>query len=67
MIYKVKSYSKNTVGISGFFNNRYSYGLLEGLKSMIQSLKTNARGYRNDENLMTIYLRLGQLRLNVPT
>jgi transposase len=55
-------------GIISYFDNRYSNGLLEGLNSMIQSLKANARGYRNDENFMTmIYLRQGQLKLNLPT
>ncbi len=35
---------------------------------MIQTLKANARGYRNDENFMTvIYLRQGHLKLNLPT
>lgn len=54
-------------GIISYFDNRYSNGLLEGLNSMIQSLKANARGYRNDENFMTmIYLRQGQLKLNLP-
>lgn len=55
-------------GIISYFDNRYSNGLLEGLNSMIQSLKANARGYRNDENFMTmIYLRQGQLKLDLPT
>ncbi len=41
-----------------YFDNRYSNGLLEGLNSMSQALKANARGYRNDVNFRTmIYLR----------
>ncbi|WP_394698612.1 hypothetical protein [uncultured Methanospirillum sp.] len=35
---------------------------------MIQTIKVNARGYRNDENFMTmIYLRLENLKFNLPT
>jgi transposase len=30
---------------------RFSDGLLEGLNSMIQAMKANARGYRNAENI----------------
>ena len=46
-------------GIINYFEDRFSNGLLEGLNSMIQALKANARGYRNDENFMTmIYLRV---------
>ncbi|MCX6690720.1 MAG: transposase, partial [Methanoregula sp.] len=41
---------------------------LEGLNSLIQSLKANARGYCNDDNFMTmIYLRHGLLDLHLPT
>lgn len=55
-------------GICNYFNNRYTNGLLEGLNSLIQALKANARGYRNDENFMTmIYLRYGQLKFTLPT
>jgi len=54
-------------GITRYFKDRFSNGLLEGLNSMIQALKANARGYRNDEIFMTIlYLRHGQLKRNVP-
>ena len=63
-----KTLKNHWEGIISYFDNRYFNGLLEGLNSMIQSLKANARGYRNDENFMTmIYLRQGQLKLNLPT
>lgn len=63
-----KNLKKHWDGIISYFDNRFSNGLLEGLNSMIQSLKANARGYRNDENFMTmIYLRQGQLKLDLPT
>jgi len=41
---------------------------LEGLNSIVQSLKRSARGYRNPKNFMImIYLRLGKLEFNLPT
>ena len=55
-------------GIITYFNKRYTNGLLEGINSLIQALKVNARGYRNDENFLTmIYLRQGQLKFDLPT
>lgn len=55
-------------GILNYFKNKISNGLLEGLNSLIQSLKANARGYANENNFMTmIYLRHGQLKLDLPT
>ena len=68
MIKIAKTLKNHWSGIISYFKDRYSNGLLEGLNSMIQALKANARGYRNDENFMTmIYLRHGQLKLNLPT
>jgi len=59
---------KHWKGIISYFEDRYSNGLLEGVNSMIQSLKANARGYRNDDNFMVmIYLRQGNLKLDLPT
>jgi transposase len=55
------------MGILNYFTNKVTNGLLEGLNSLIQSLKANARGYCNDDNFMTmIYLRHGLLDLNLP-
>jgi transposase len=68
MIKVAKALKFHWDGIISYFNNRYSNGLLEGLNSLIQGIKSNARGYRNDENFMTmIYLRLGNLKFNLPT
>jgi len=51
-------------GIINYFHNRYTNGFLDGLNSLIQALKANSRGYRNDDNFMTmIYLRYGQLKI----
>lgn len=63
-----KTLKNHWEGIITYFSNRYTNGLLEGLNSLIQALKRNARGYRNDENFMTmIYLRHGQLKFDLPT
>ena len=63
-----KTLKEHWNGIINYFDDHFSNGLLEGLNSMIQALKVNARGYRNDENFMTmIYLRHGQLKFNLPT
>ena len=54
-------------GILNYFTHKVTNGLLEGLNSLIQSLKANARGYCNDDNFMTmIYLRHGPLDLHLP-
>ena len=68
MVKVAKTLKEHWNGIINFFENRFSNGLLEGLNSMIQALKANARGYRNDENFMNmIFLRHGNLQFNLPT
>lgn len=68
MVKVAKTIKNHWNGIINYFNNRFTNGLLEGLNSLIQALKANARGYRNDDNFMTmIYLRLGQLKFDLPT
>jgi transposase len=62
-----KSLKSHFDGIISYFTYQKTNGLLEGLNSSIQSLKTNAKGYRNDDNFITmIYLRCGQLKFNLP-
>lgn len=68
MVMVAKTLKSHWDGIVNYFKNQYTNGLLEGLNSLIQALKVNARGYRNDENFMTmIYLRHGQLKFRIPT
>ncbi len=51
-----------------YLDSRITNGLLEGLNSIVQSLKRSARGYRNPKNFMVmIYLRLAKLEFNLPT
>jgi len=55
-------------GVMNFIESKVTNGILEGLNSSIQALKKSARGYRNTNNFMTmVYVRLGQLKFNLPT
>jgi len=48
--------------ILNYFDHRYTNAVLEGTNSVIQNIKTRARGFRNDEYLKAlIYLVLGDL------
>jgi len=68
IIKKAKSIKKHWEGIVNYHDSRITNGLLEGLNSIVQSLKRSARGYRNPKNFMImIYLRLGKLEFNLPT
>ena len=49
--------------IESLINN----GILEGLNSIIQTIKRKARGFRNLNNFMTdIYLKCGKLEFDLP-
>lgn len=51
-----------------FFDHRYTNAILEGLNSIIQHVKTRARGFRNmDYSSTMIYLTRGKLDLNTVT
>jgi transposase len=68
MIGVAKTIKNHWDGILNYHDVRITNGLLEGLNSIVQSLKRGARGYRNIQNFMTmVYLRLGQLKFNLPT
>lgn len=55
-------------GIINYINTRIDNGILEGINSLIQSAKDDARGFRTTKNfVITIYLRLGKLKFNLPT
>ena len=48
--------------ILNYFDNRYTNAVLEGMNSVIQNIKTRARGFRNTEYFATmIYLVCGGL------
>ena len=60
MIKMAKTLKNHWDGLISYFKDRSSNGLLKGINCMIKALKANPRGYRNDENFMTmIYLRHG--------
>ena len=51
-------------GILNIAGSKISNGILEAMNGSVQTLKREARGYRNPENFITmIYLRLGKLDL----
>ena len=48
--------------ILNYFDDRYTNAVLEGLNSVVQNIKTRARGFRNNEYFATmIYLVCGGL------
>lgn len=68
MIRVAKGIKSHWEGVMNYHDARITNGLLEGLNSIVQSLKRSARGYRNPKNFMNmIYLRLGRLEFNLPT
>jgi transposase len=55
-------------GIFGFFENRVTNALTEGINGKIQRIKRAAHGYRNLNNFMNaIYFHCGGLQLYPPT
>lgn len=62
-----RTISSNREEILAYFDYRRTNSILEGLNSVIQSVKRAARGYRNFENFKAmIFLHLGKLSLGVP-
>lgn len=62
-----KTLKKNRREILAYFDHRRTNSVLEGLNSVIQSVKRSARGYRNFENFKAmIFLHLGKLSLGIP-
>ena len=63
-----KTMKRHWDGILNYTCSRISNGVLEGINSIVQSLKSSARGYRNIDNFMTmIYLRCADLHFRLPT
>lgn len=61
-----KTIRKHWAGILSYFDSKLTNGLLEGINSMVQSLKSRARGYKNMDNFIAmIYLVLGKLNLRL--
>jgi transposase len=54
-------------GILNYFQVSITNGLVEGLNSLLQAVKSKARGYRNSRTFILItYLLTGQLDLGLP-
>ena len=55
-------------GILNYFESRITNGILEGINSIAQLIKSNARGYRNTQYFINIiYLKIGKLDFKLPT
>jgi transposase len=63
-----KTIKRHWKGIIRYFKDRVTNGLAEGINGIIQTIKRQARGYRNTNNFITmIYLRLSKLQFNLPS
>ena len=62
-----KTIRKHPEGILNYFDYRFTNALMEGLNSVVQSLKRSVKGYKNTDNLITmIYLRCAKLNFALP-
>jgi len=53
---------RHWLGIMQYVQSRINNGILEGINSVVQTIKRDARGFRNTENFITaIYLNCGKL------
>ncbi|MDQ7023839.1 MAG: transposase [Candidatus Gracilibacteria bacterium] len=53
-------------GLMNYIDLKINSGLVEGLNSIIQTIKRRARGFRNFENFKTmIYLSIGDFEVSV--
>ena len=63
-----KTIKSNWDGILNYFESRITNGILEGINSIAQLTKRNARGYRNTQYFInTIYLKIGKFDFKLPT
>ncbi len=64
MIKLAQSLKKRKDGILRWFKTKLTYGLLEGINSLVQAAKRKARGYRTPENFIAmIYATVNKLDL----
>ncbi len=63
-----KTIKNHWEGILNYFDSRITNGILEGMNSIVQLIKRNARGFRNTQYFInTIYLKKGKLDFKLPT
>ena len=66
MITASKTLEENLDNILNYFDDRYTNATLEGINSIIQNVKGNARGFRNPEYFKAIiYLYCGDFEIKV--
>jgi transposase len=59
---------KHWKGILNYFDSKITNGILEGINSIVQLQKRNARGFKNVYYFINmIYLKLGKLKFELPT
>jgi len=60
-----KTLKNNWAGIINYFDTKLTNAVLEGINSIIQTVRSRARGFRNIENFIAmIYLLAGKLTYN---
>src|SRR5665811_1514091 len=63
-----KTIKNHWEGILNYFDSRNTNGILEGMNSIVQLIKRNARGFRNTQYFInTICLKKGKLDSKLPT
>ena len=59
--------NRNWQGIMQYITSKINNGVLEGINSVIQTVKRKAREFRNTKNFITaIYLRCSKLEFDLP-
>jgi transposase len=59
---------KHWEGVLNYFDSKITNGILEGINSIVQLQKRNARGFKNVYYFINmIYLKLGKLKFELPT
>ncbi len=63
-----KTVKKHWDGILNYFDSKITNGILEGINSLVQLQKRNARGFKNVQYFINmIYLKLEKLKFELPT
>ena len=63
-----KTVKKHWGGVLNYFDSKITNGILEGINSIVQLQKRNARGFKNLYYFINIiYLKLGKLKFELPT
>lgn len=67
MIDAAKTIKRHWQGVVRYFKDRVTNAFAEAINGIIQTIKRQARGFKNTDNFITlIFLRLGKLRFDLP-